>query len=246
MKSCVNRYGSSLAALLLLAPALSAQDEPAEPIATADDQPAAEEERVLESRDDLAPQELAIIEAFEAAGPLDMPYLLPCNGGTHGQPLNAIFTREDETRIEILDPCGLRFTDLSGLWDNFGRQSIVTHDQRTGDFAIRMMHITNEDDWYSTWGYQFGDYHYRGRIGLDADAIDISAISRFPVRTRQNCPEQFERSVPSNRIYLGYSMDGRPQLISIRTRYSLESDCSITFLETVDDYFIKLEFEGDR
>lgn len=143
MKSCVNRYGSSLAALLLLTPSLWAQDEPAEPIAPAEEQPAAEEERVLESRADLTPGELAIIGAFEAAGPLEMPYLLPCTGGTHGAPLNAVFTREDETQVEILDPCGLRFTDLSGLWDNFGRQTIVTHDQRTGDFAIRLMHIIN-------------------------------------------------------------------------------------------------------
>jgi len=243
MKSRVNRYGSGLAALLFLAPALWAQDEPVEP---PEEQAARSEERVVESREDLTTEELAIIAAFEAAGPLEMSDLLPCHGGTHGPPLNAVITREDETQIEILDPCGLRFTDLSGLWSNFGRQTIVTHDQRTGDFAIRMMHISNEDDWYVIWGYQFGDYQYRGRIGLEAVAIEISAFSRFPVTTRENCPEQFERSLPSNRVYLGYSMDGRPRMISTRPRYSLESDCSITFLENVDDHFIKLEFEGDR
>ena len=108
------------------------------------------------------------------------------------------------------------------------------------------MHVPTPDDWYGVWGYQFGDDLYLGRIGLEAEDIHISIRSRFPLRTRESCPDDWEHDIPAHRIYLNYSDDGRPSLHFDRVRNRIDGSCNISFIENLTDRFVKVDFEGDR
>lgn len=167
----------------------------------------------------------------------------PCRFGVHGPaaditladtpPVYPGFTGESEA-LTVSDPCGLRFTDLSGVWERDGVQLIADHNLRTGEFALRFMHVPFDDARFRTWGFRFGDPSASGRIGPQAETIELFVTLRFPTRLRGICPEEGERNDRAHRVALDYDDEGRPR-ISLTRMHSLLSvaPCRVEHVEFV-------------
>lgn len=188
----------------------------------------------------LSDVELGILADIRAAGPIEPATDRPCSFGVYGPPLNVRDPDLAVSGVEIFDPCGLRFTDLSGLWALSGSfQVIAYHERRGGGLSMRFTHIDPDNDYYRIWGYMFGDDWYRGLIA--PDAVELLAIARYPESMREVCPDDWETPFPVHSIHLGYAPTGQVTITGSRIRNTLSPQCEMTYLDTVVDSFARVE-----
>jgi len=219
-------------------PAVSAQppEEATEPDARSDE---AANPGIDEPEDaSLTDAELALLAAIRAAGPIEPATERPCPFGTYGPPLNVRDPDVGESGIEIFDPCGLRFTDLSGRWEMSGSfQLIAYHEQRGGALEMRFTHIDPENDYYAVWGYMFGDEWLIGQVS--PDRVDLLAIIRYPERMRDTCPDQWEAPFPVHSVHFGFSESGQVRIDGARIRNNLSTRCETSYINTVTDSYVR-------
>ncbi|OLF73006.1 hypothetical protein AWH62_08610 [Maricaulis sp. W15] len=188
----------------------------------------------------LTDAEQALLDQIRAAGPIEPNSDRPCPFGTYGPPLNVRDPDAGESGIEIFDPCGLRFTDLSGIWEmSGGFQLIAYHERRGGELAMRFTHVDADHDYYQIWRYMFGDDWLLGQVA--PNLIDLVAVIRFPERIRETCPDQWETPYPVHAVFFGYTDTGQVRIGGSRIRNNLSTSCETSYIETVTDVYVRTE-----
>ncbi|MGJ3232124.1 MAG: hypothetical protein ACFE0P_10025 [Oceanicaulis sp.] len=148
--------------------------------------------------------------------------------------------------LTVDDACGLRFLDLGGVWESDGVQFIASHDVRTGDFALRFMHVPYNDARFRVWGFRFGDPSAFGRIGPDAEAMELYANLRFPTRLRGVCPQEGERQDRVHALVLDYDPEGRPRIGLTRMHSTLDvAPCRVRHEYFVDGGYVRLDLGAE-
>lgn len=185
------------------------------------------------------------------AGAPDEAAADPCRFGSHGPGAELILDApppdypgyEGEPRpLTVEDPCGLRFTDLSGVWYSDGVQFIAYHDLRTGALALRFMHVPYDSPLFSTWGFRFGDAASFGVIAPDAASVEMYSNLRFPTRLRSICPDEGEIVHRSHDVRLDYDEAGRPRLTRTRMHSHLTvAPCRVRHERFVTSIYVRGE-----
>lgn len=130
------------------------------------------------------------------------------------------------------DACGLRLTNLSGVWESGGQQYVVSHDPRTGRFASRHLYVPPDREPRKTWRISLGDLDMEGRLHDSEMWLDVEGV--FPPSWQTRCPDSFRTRVPAATITLGMIERGSrviPQLTVMWPRLRIQSDCSVIYME---------------
>ena len=178
----------------------------------------------------------------------------PCRFGAHGPAADITletappdypgFT-DEVPPLTVRDPCGLRFTDLSGVWSADGVQYIAYHDLRTGEIVFRFMHVPYNEPLFSTWGFRFADPSAFGVIAPDASRIEMYSHLRFPNRLRDICPDDAEPIYRSHHVQLDYDDQGRPRLTRTRMHsYLRVAPCRIDHERFVESRYTRTPVGG--
>ncbi|MBI1235344.1 MAG: hypothetical protein GC188_01510 [Alphaproteobacteria bacterium] len=180
----------------------------------------------------------------------------PCPSVTHGPAVELTDLRPVELDLEgsdafegdiptvdIADPCGLRFTDLSGVWTFNGYQAAAYHDLRTGRFRMRLTHVPYDSAYFETWELRFGYPVLDGVIGPDAEEIALSLNDIHTPNVRNTCPEQYQQEVEYLTVALDYDLQGRPRLTVTRPRSTIDEACVETLDRFVTDTIVRTGVE---
>lgn len=199
----------------------------------------------------------ALVQSAElaTAGQAEPPD--PCRFGTYGPGAELIDTAPVEIGLEgletfegevptadIVDPCGLRFADLSGVWAFNGHQAVAYHDLRTGEFRMRFTHIPYDHAYFETWAIRFGYPVLDGVIAPEAQTLQLTFNSIYPPNVEATCPDRYRRRVNYIAIGLGYDDAGRVVLTGARPRARIDAQCVETFIEFETDTIVRTGVEG--
>lgn len=181
----------------------------------------------------------------------------PCRFGPYGPAAELIDTAPVEIGLEgfetyegevptadIIDPCGLRFADLSGVWAFNGLQTVAYHDLRTGEFSMRFTHIPYDHPFFDTWAIRFGDPAVDGFIAPEAQTLQLTFNSIYPPNVEATCPDRYRRRVDYIAIALSYDDAGRVVLTGARPRARIDAQCVETFIEFETDTIVRTGVEG--
>lgn len=198
----------------------------------------------------------ALLQSAEPAPVSQADSMDPCRFGVHGPGVEltdiapvevdlegfADFEGEIPT-VDILDPCGLRFADLSGVWTFNGHQAVAYHDLRTGDLRMRFTHIPYDDPYFATWAIRFGYPVLDGVIALEAQSIQLTFNSVYPPTVEETCPDRYRHRVDYIAIGLGYDEAGRVVLSGVRPRGRIDPQCVETLIEFETDTIVRTGVE---
>ena len=146
--------------------------------------------------------------------------------------------------VDIIDPCGLRYSDLSGVWTFNGYQVVGYHDLRTGRFRMRLTHVPYDRPYFETWALRFGYPVLEGVVGPEAEDIRLGLNSVYPPRVRDTCPDQYEHFAGYLSIALAYDEDGRVVLTATRPLASIDDACVQSLDRFVTDRVVRTGVEG--
>ncbi|MGX6648835.1 hypothetical protein ACWCOP_12940 [Maricaulaceae bacterium MS644] len=203
----------------------------------------------------------AVVLAMQAgADPAtgEAPIPDPCLAGVHGSPAELIDLRPVELpyagvddvegaipTVDVIDPCGLRFADLSGVWTFNGYQAVAYHDLRTGRFRLRLTHVPYDQPYFETWAMRFGFPVLDGVVGPQAEAIHLSLNQLYPPSVRTSCPDQYQTYMGYLSVRLGYDERGRTLLSVTRPYTQIDGACVETLQRFVTDTIVRTGFEGE-
>lgn len=136
---------------------------------------------------------------------------------------------------DIVDPCGLRYADLSGVWSFNGRQAVSYHDLRSGRFRMRLTHVPFDDPYFETWAMRFGYEVMEGVIRPEAEELQLSLNSIYPPHVEATCPDRFRHRIAYISVRLGYDDEGRVLLQGVRPRPRIDEACVETLMEFETD-----------
>jgi len=181
----------------------------------------------------------------------------PCPAGIHGpsaqltglRPVELDLAGIDEFEgdiptVDVADPCGLRFTDLSGVWTFNGYQAAAYHDLRTRRFRMRLTHVPYDRPYFETWAMRFGYQVLDGVIGPDAEDVRLTMNNIYPPNVRNTCPEQYQHQVEYLTVVLDYDPQGRARLTVTRPYPLIDGDCVETLDRFVTDTIVRTGVEG--
>ncbi len=179
----------------------------------------------------------------------------PCAAGVFGPAAEAIDIRPVELPYElrydgvvptwdVIDPCGLRYADLSGVWTFNGYQAVAYHDLRTGRFRMRFTHIAEDRDYRSIWAYRFGDEVISGVIEPDVENIEVHLLSRYPPNVQRSCPDEYAFEDIYYRLELGYDSQGRVRMRGTRQYSNIDSNCFIYTNNFLTDEIVRTGVEA--
>lgn len=180
----------------------------------------------------------------------------PCPSGTHGPAAELTGLRPveldlagvdafvgDIPTVDVADPCGLRFADLSGVWTFNGYQAAAYHDLRTRRFRMRLTHVPYDRPYFETWAMRFGYQVLDGVIGPDAEEIRLTLNSIYPPNVRNTCPEQYQHQVEYLTAALDYDPQGRIRLTVTRPYALIDGSCVETLDRFVTDTIVRTGVE---
>lgn len=182
----------------------------------------------------------------------------PCRFGTAGPPAALTDLRPVELpyagvddfegaipTIDVTDPCGLRFADLSGVWTFNGYQAVAYHDLRTGNLRMRLTHVPYDQPYFETWAMRFGFPVLDGVVGPQAEAIHLSLNQLYPPSVRTSCPDQYQTYMGYLSVRLGYDERGRTLLSVTRPYTQIDGACVETLQRFVTDTIVRTGVEGE-
>lgn len=200
---------------------------------------------------------LALQPADGGAQPLAPQADDPCRFGTYGPPAALSDLRPVELDyagfetfegqipgVDVTDPCGLRFSDLTGVWEFNGYQAVAYHDLRTARFQMRLTHVPYDEPYFETWAMRFGFPVLDGAIGPHAESNALALNSLYPPNVQASCPEQYQSRVEYLTIRLGYDGQGRPLLAVTRPYSLIDSACVETLDRFVTDIIVRTGVEA--
>jgi hypothetical protein len=180
----------------------------------------------------------------------------PCPAGTHGPAVEVTGLRPveldlagvdafegDIPTVDVADPCGLRFADLSGVWTFNGYQAAAYHNLRTRRFRMRLTHVPYDRPYFETWAMRFGYQVLDGVIGPDAEDIRLTLNSIYPPNVRNTCPEQYQHQVEYLTAALDYDPLGRVRLTVTRPYALIDGSCVETLDRFVTDTIVRTGVE---
>lgn len=186
----------------------------------------------------------------------DVPLPDPCLAGAAGPSAELIDLRPVELfyagvdafegvipTVDVIDPCGLRFADLSGVWSFNGHQTVGYHDLRTGRFRLRLTHVPYDQPYFETWAMRFGFTVLDGVVTPQAEAIHLSLNQLYPPSVRTSCPDQYQTYIGYLSVRLGYDERGRTLLSVTRPYTQIDGACVETLQRFVTDTIVRTGVE---